>query len=142
MFVPSAATPTTSTEGKKRANVFTGAFQAKILATKTSTDIAGNSFAAKNPKLSPATANHNQSPRSPLTSGIMTASPTIKLSAATVWLFSVTANVVINVAKQAAATQKIRPQSVLPKRSMTCANIQSPAASGKTFVSANISFAT
>ena len=47
-----------------------------------------------------------------------------------------------NVAKQAAATAKMRPQSVVPKRSISRASSISAAASGRTFVSTSISRAT
>ena len=70
--------------GKKAVSVRGGDFQVRMAPTKTNMDVAGSSLAAKKPKLSPATANRHQLRESSRKMGIITAKPTIKLTAATV----------------------------------------------------------
>src|SRR5258707_1698896 len=100
-----------NTAGKKAMSVRGGDFQPRPTAAKTNSDRAGNSFAAKKPRLSPATAKRHHARQSARNIGVVTAKAITRLIAAIRWLLSVTANVVMKVAKQAEATANSRPQS-------------------------------
>src|SRR5262245_12885293 len=108
--------------GAKASRVWRGAFQSSPAATKAKSDSAGNSQATVKAPKKPARAKIFQ-PRSPsyqirhAAYSVMTAH-----TAAGKWLLIATANVVRYVPNAAAASTKIRPQSVRPNRSTKLAS--------------------